>query len=233
MVRLKIMSRILITGQRGFIGSRLLKRLPEAYTADGDIKTAMLPDVDVIYHLAAHAHVPSSWERPLDYMDNLLTVVRLVRDFPRAKIIFASTCAINDPSGSPYGFSKWAATEYLKRFHKNWVITMFPNVFGNSDRSVVDIFRRKPELTIYGDGLNTRDYVHVDDIVEALVLAKDWDVGQYELGSGIGVSTLELAQATGKPFKHADAVPEQKDGVIRNTTPNWKPTINVLEYVKS
>lgn len=224
--------KILISGHRGFIGSRLLKKLPEAYTVEGDVKSVPIPDVDVIYHLAAHAHVPSSWERPLDYMDNLLTVVRLVRDFPRAKIIFASTCAINDPSGSPYGFSKWAATEYLKRFHKNWVITMFPNVFGDSDRSVVDIFKRKDTLTVFGDGLNTRDYVHVDDIIDALVKAKDWECGEYELGSQIPVSTLDLAKATGKPYMHAPAVPEQKDGLIRNTTPNWKHTIDVLEYVK-
>lgn len=225
--------RILITGHKGYIGSRLLKHIPDAEVLEGSIVNAVLPDVDVIYHLAAYASVPESWNRPVDYMENLRTTVKLVHAYPNAKIIYASTCSTKDPSGSPYGFSKWAAAEYLKRFHKNWVITMFPNVFGDSPRSVVDIFRTRNELKINGDGTNVRDYVHVDDIVEGLVQAKDWPHGEYELGSEVPVSILELAQATGKPYFHGPEVPEQKDGVIKNTTPNWYPTIDVIEYVKT
>jgi len=227
------MQKIVITGHRGYIGSRLLKRFPDAMTLDGDIMHAALPDADVIYHLAAYASVPESWNRPVDYMENLRTTVRLVHAYPNAKIIMASTCSIKDPSASPYGFSKWVAHEYLTRYHKNYVTTMFPNVFGDSPRSVVDIFRKREYLTINGDGSNVRDYVHVDDIVEALVKAKDWKTGEYELGSGKSVSTLQLAVASGKAYQFAPPVPEQKDGVIRNTTPDWSPTIDVLEYVKT
>lgn len=225
----------LLTGGRGYIGSRLSKRLPEAKVVDyndGNLVNAPLPDATVIYHLAAHASVPESWNRPVSYMDNLRTTVRLVHEYPNAKIIMASTCSTKDPSASPYGFSKWVAEEYLKRFHKNYVVTVFPNVFGESPRSVVDIFKNSDRLKVYGDGLNVRDYVHVDDIVEALVQAKEWDTGVYELGSEQAVTTLDLAKATGKPYDHLPAVPEQKDGVIRNTTPSWKPTIDVFEYVK-
>ena len=224
--------KILLTGHKGYIGSRLLKKLPESMILAGDINSAVLPDADVVYHLAAYASVPESWNRPVDYMENLRTTVRLTHAYPNAKIILASTCSTKDPSASPYGFSKWVAEEYLKRFHKNYVITTFPNVFGDSPRSVVDIFRKRDTLKINGDGLNTRDYVHVDDIVEALLLAKDWKSGEYELGSGKAINLVQLAEATGKPYEYAPAVPEQKDGVIRNTTPNWQPTIDVLEYVK-
>lgn len=229
---------ILITGSKGYIGSRLLKRLDAVGSDynDGNLVSCPLPDAKVIYHLAAHASVYESWNRPVDYMDNLRTVVRLVKDFPNAKIVYASTCSTKDPSSSPYGFSKWAGAEYLKRFHKNYVITMFPNVFGDSPRSFVDRLRNLKEgewATINGDGSNVRDYVHVDDIVEALVKAKDWKSGEYELGSGKSVSTLALAVASGKAFHTGPAVQEQIDGVIRNTTPDWEPTIDVLEYVKT
>ena len=224
--------RILITGHKGYVGSRLLKRLPDAMTLTGDIASAVLPDADVVYHLAAYASVPESWNRPVDYMENLRTTVRLVHAYPNAKIIHAATCAAENPEASPYAFSKRAAADYLKQYHKNWVNLVFPNIFGESPRSVVDLFRKAKEPVIWGDGLQIRDYVHVDDIVEALVKAKDWDSGEYSLGSGKGITVLELAEATGKPFSHVDGVKEQREAIIPNTSPNWRPSIDVIEYVR-
>lgn len=225
--------RILITGHKGYIGSRLLKRFPEAVTLTGDIMSAVLPDADIVYHLAAYASVPESWNRPVDYMENLRTTVRLTHAYPNAKIILASSCVNMNPESSPYAFSKRVAADYLKTYHQNWVNLIFPNIFGDSPRSVVDIFRKKPELTIFGDGTHVRDYVHVNDIVEALVKAKDWPKGEYSLGSEKGVTTLELAQATGKPYSFGPEMREQDEAVIPNTSPSWSPTIDVLEYVKT
>lgn len=223
--------KILITGHKGYVGSRLLKRFPEAMVLNGDIMSATLPDADIVYHLAAYASVFESWNRPVDYLENLRTTVRLTHAYPNAKIIHAGTCAAENPEASPYAFSKRAAADYLKMYHKNWTNLIFPNIYGDSPRSVVDIFKRKDELTIWGDGLQVRDYVHVDDIVEALVRAKDWESGEYSLGSGKGTTVLELAQATGKPINYADAVKEQREAIIPNTTPDWKPTVDVLEYI--
>lgn len=225
--------RILITGAKGYVGSRLLRKV-NAFAMDlndGNLVNAPLPDVDVVYHLAAHASVPESWNRPVDYMDNLRTTVRLVHAYPNAKIILASSCVNENPESSPYAFSKRAAADYLKLYHKNWVNLIFPNIFGDSPRSVVDIFRKAEELTIYGDGEQIRDYVHVDDIVEALVKAKDWDSGEYSLGSGVKTTLLEVATATGKPIKFLEARKEQREAVVPNTTPDWKPTIDVLDFV--
>lgn len=225
--------RIAITGHKGNIGSKLalcFDTFEGIDTKDGkDLLTCELPEeVDVIYHLAAHAPVPFSWEDPVRTMENLTSVVRLVHHYPNAKIIFASTGATEHPESSPYAFSKWCASEYLKQYHKNAVILYFPNIFG-LPRSVVDIFKGKDEVTIYGDGTQIRDYVHVDDIVSGLFKAKDWDAGAYYMGSGIGTSLLQLAE--GKQVHFKEARKEQKESVLPNTTPNWKPTINVIDYI--
>lgn len=223
---------MLITGFKGNIGSRLYKFFPDAVgidTKDGkDLLTCELPsNVDVVYHLAAHAPVEDSWKDPVRTVQNLATTVRLVHQYPDAKIIFASTGASLDPA-SPYGFSKWACNEYLKRFHKNAVILYFSNIFG-IPRSVVDIFKGKDEVVIYGDGLQTRDYVHVDDIVKGLVKAKDWGAGEYMMGSTIETNLLELAEGKTVIFKPARK--EARESVLPNTTPNWSPQVNVLEYI--
>lgn len=225
--------KIVITGHKGYIGSRLLKRFPDAMVLQGDILSATLPDADVVYHLAAYASVPESWNRPVDYMENLRTTVRLTHAYPNAKIILASSCVNVNPESSPYAFSKRVAADYLKLYHGNWTNLIFPNIFGESPRSVVDIFRKNKELKVYGDGLQVRDYVHVDDIVEALVRAKDWENGEYSLGSGKSTTVLEIAEATGKPITHVEAVKEQREAVTPNTTPDWSPTIDVLQYVKT
>jgi UDP-glucose 4-epimerase len=223
---------LLITGYKGQIGSRLSKLFDKFIgidTKEGkNLLTCELPEeIDTIYHLAAHAPVEFSWQDPVRTVENLTNTVRLVHHYPEAKIIFASSGAAIDPA-SPYGFSKWACSEYLKKFHKNAVILYFPNIFG-LPRSVVDIFKGKEEVVIYGDGLQTRDYVHVDDIVKGLYKAKDWEPGEYFMGSTVATSLIDLAE--GKKVKFKPPRKEAKESVLPNTTPNWKPIINVTDYI--
>ena len=228
---------ILITGHLGFIGTKLFSRLGEL-SLGVDIKngynllTCKLPqefDLECIYHLAAQSSVESSWHDPLHDLDNIRLTARLVHAYPSTKIIYANSCAAIDRT-SPYGFSKWASGEYLKTFHKNYVNCIFPNIYGEGSRSVVDIFKGQESVTIFGDGTHTRDYVHVDDIVEGLLKAQNWPVGDYYMGSGISTTVNELA--VGKAVIYA---PERKEAIevlVPNTTPNWQPKVNVFEYLK-
>lgn len=232
----------LILGHKGFVGSRLLKKLPDALVIDSkegvNLLNCQLPEgVDTIFHLAAHKSVEESWESPLLYTENLLITQRLVHEYPDAKIIHASSCAGDWPVASPYGFMKFAASKYLESFHDNYVDLIFPNIFGGNQKqnSVVDIFKRAPRL-IVDDPRIVRDYVHVDDIVEGLLKAQNWPTGRYSLGSGVGVSTLDLAKATGKPFEIGtprSGGKEPAESIVPNTTPDWIPTKNVYDYLKT
>lgn len=223
---------ILITGQQGFIGRKLAAKLPDAFGIDlqdgQNLLTADLPkNVDTIYHLAAQSSVEGSWHDPVHDSMNLAMTVRLAHAYPEAKIVFAQSAASVNPA-SPYGFSKWVSGEYLKKFHKNSVICVFPNVYGGT-KSVVDIFKDKDEVVVFGDGMQVRDYVHVDDIVEGLLQAQNWPVGEYFMGSMQGTTVLELACE--KRIVFAPARKEARESVLPNTTPNWKPSIEVLDYL--
>ena len=126
---------ILVTGHQGMIGSRLFQRLDRPIGIDVKMGlnalTCDLPsEVDTIYHLAAQTSVEASWSDPVHDMDNLRITARLVKAYPNSKIIYANSGAALEPASSPYGFSKWACAEYLKHFHKNYVICVFPNVYG-------------------------------------------------------------------------------------------------------
>ena len=229
---------ILITGDLGFIGSRLVPKIKGGaggidLRAGRNLLTCKLPnpaDVHTVYHLAAQSSVEPSWQDPLHDLDNIRITARLVHAFPHAKIIYANSSAATEKPQSPYGFSKKASGEYIKLFHNNYVICTLPNVYGEEGgKSVVDIFKERDHVTIFGDGLQVRDYVHVDDIVEAFVKAKDWPKGEYTLGSGKGTTVLELAK--GKNIRFETARKEEREVILPNTTPDWKPEIDVIEYI--
>jgi UDP-glucose 4-epimerase len=224
--------KILLTGSDGFIGSRLKKKFPDAICIDkksgNDLMVCPLPQADIIYHLAAQAFVEPSWQHPVFTLFNLQMTARLAHTYPNAKIIYANTSA--SKNSSPYGFSKKSSSEYLKAFHSNVVDLILPNVYGEGSGRVVDIFKGQDEVTIYGDGKQVRDYVYVDDIVDALVKAKDWEAGEYSLGSNKGTTLLQLAK--GKKITFESARKEDREVIVPNTTPNWKPKIKVLDYIK-
>lgn len=224
---------ILVTGHMGYIGSLLWEKTGDIgidLLAGENLLKCQLPDgVDVIYHLAAQSFVEKSWEDPILDEKNIAMTVRLLYKYPTAKFIYANSAAAKEPIMSPYGLSKKVSADYIKLLSENYVICTFPNIYGRNEKSVVDIFKNSSEVNIYGDGTQTRDYVHVDDIVEGLLKARFWLPGEYEMGSGIQTSVLDLAE--GKSVTFLPPRREAKESVLRNDTPNWKALTRVKDYL--
>jgi UDP-glucose 4-epimerase len=188
-----------------------------------DIRDGLeLDGVDVVFHLAAQADVQTSVKRPaFDATVNVVGTVEVVEAARRAdaKVIFSSTGGaiygeVAEPAGedaerrplSPYGIAKLCAEEYLSGWNRihgsRHVALRFANVFGprqspSLEGGVVSIFldrfARGEPTTIYGDGRQERDFVYVDDVVEALLAAAASErVGVYNVGTGAATSVLDL-----------------------------------------
>jgi UDP-glucose 4-epimerase len=234
---------ILITGHMGFIGGYLVKRMNETYwrgidlKAQEDILYCTLPDADVVIHLAAEPGVIASMEDPYkNAMTNIMGTIRLAKRYPDTKFIFASSGGtIQETIISPYGLSKKTCEEYIKMLCNNYVILRFPNVYGKGSRSVVDKFIQEPgEVTIFGDGSASRTYGYVDDIVEAIIMAINWDVGTYKLGDTRNYTVQQIADAVGKPIRYAPPRPGELDySFLPNVTPGWKQTHDLMNYIKT
>jgi UDP-glucose 4-epimerase len=232
-----------LTGYKGYIGSHLMKLLPEDTIGidlkDGnDICSCELPDADVVIHLAAIAGVTQSVIDPVETIrTNILGTVRLWQKYKDKKFIFASTGGAiqGNLMPSPYGLSKYCAEMFIKLLFPNYVILRFANVYGKEgSRSVIDAFlKAKESVTIYGDGTETRTYIHIDDLTRGIMAAIDWPKGEYHFGSDQNYTLQELADAVGKTINYEPQRPgELKHSSLKNTTPDWSPTINALDYIK-
>jgi UDP-glucose 4-epimerase len=175
-------------------------------------------DAEVCFHLAAQADVPTSVARPdYDAHVNVVGTVRVLAAAGDASVVFSSTGGAiygecerpareDDPLRplSPYGIAKLCGEEYLAGWNRmhgtSHTALRFANVYGprqeaSLEGGVVAIFLNAmaagAETRIYGDGQQTRDFVHVDDIVRALLAAVGRG-GAFNAGSGVETSVLEL-----------------------------------------
>lgn len=153
--------------------------------------------IDAVAHLAAHAGVIPSVEDPFfDFETNALGTLNLLHAAMNNKVdrfVFASS---NAPVGnqapplsegkapkplSPYGASKLSCEGYCSAFYGSYglrtVILRFSNVYGSyclHKESVIAKFIKdgilNASLTIYGDGEQSRDFIHVDDLCQAIHL---------------------------------------------------------------
>lgn len=183
-------------------------------------------NIDVVFHEAAIASVPKSVSHPMLVHDvNVNMTLQLLNYCVKAgvkRFIFASSAAVYGMlesraiedmvcrPNSPYGAGKLAVENYLHAYRHTYgletVMLRYFNVYGSRQRysdysGVITVFINKlmegERLTIFGDGLQVRDFVHVEDIVQANMLAMESTnaVGEmFNVASGKETSILELAR---------------------------------------
>jgi UDP-glucose 4-epimerase len=171
---------------------------------DYDVCHTCCDGVDVIVHLAANTGVAPSVENPrYDMEANVIgtfNMIEAARKNNVKKFIFASSGAtigeveppiheekVQKPV-SPYGVSKLAGEAYCSAYFRTFgiktVSLRFGNVYGplsKNKSSVVAKFLKQAfageALEIYGDGSQTRDFIYIDDLIQAIVLSVKSDVG--------------------------------------------------------
>lgn len=233
-----------------------VRDISKAKFVKGDIldlkKLCSLDKADLIYHLAAQVVVPYSMENPLeDFETNAKGTLRVLEKARKddAKLVFASSAAVyGNPTLFPtpeeygfhpfscYGLSKVVGEEYCDMYVNQYgldiTITRFANVYGLRCHGVIHDFLDKlaanpNKLEIIGTGLQSRDFVHISDVVEALVTVGSDDSTNgkvYNLGFGKTIKIIDLAKMM------LQILNLKNKTVVTTTGVSWQGDINTIWF---
>ena len=225
-------------------------------------------DVDCIFHMAADISVQYSIESPFESYSNninsLFNVLEFAKRYNISKVVFSSSASVygvtdkvcvetdtTDPLNA-YALSKLNGEQIMKMYHDlydiNTVSLRYFNVYGPRQSNtgqyapVVGIFQKQKEsngaLTIVGDGEQTRDFVHVFDVVSANMLVADKDVnGVYNVGTGVEYSVNQIADMISDnqvyiPARVGEARRSVAD-ISKIKSIGWRPNVKLEEWIGS
>jgi len=214
----------------------------------GTVESAVR-SVDAVVHLAALIDVAESVEKPDLYFDvNVRGTYNVVKASRSAgTFVFASSSAVyGEPirvpipedhplmPKSPYAASKVSGEAFVQAFANQYgfrpVILRLFNVYGPKQSRayagvIIEFIRRvsrgEPPV-IFGDGEQTRDFIHVSDVVEAIMLSfrNEEARGVFNIGSGEGITINHLASLILKLMGRENLKPiyaQSRPGDIRNS----------------
>jgi len=224
---------------------------------------------DAVFHLAAPTSVQESLENPDKYKDGCYQMTINIVDWAEIHNVkyftFASTAAVYGPTEiiptkeddelnpiSPYAEYKLFSEQYLKTVSSDKLqitVTRFFNVFGEEQPNsgsyapAVAIFLKQftdgEPITVTGDGEQTRDYIYVRDLVDALMMTiepQPYEYNIYNVGSGNEIKIIDIAKTFNHEIKFIDARKEPKRSLSNiekiEEEYGWEPKTNVIDWLK-
>ena len=244
-----------------FTGSKL-NHVPNVTYIEGssaDIANLVAFTPNMVYHLGEYSRVEQSFDdikKVWRYnKDGIFAVLQFVRK-AGCKILYAgSSTKFGDGclgrSASPYAWTKATNTElvmnYGNWFNVPYAITYFYNVYGEREiqtgkyATLIAIFKEKmknkEKLTIVSPGTQKRNFTHIDDIIDGLVLVGENGYGdEFGIGSSEAFTVLEVAELFGGEIQ---MLPERKGNrmtadVVTDKTKalGWSPKRKLADYIE-
>ncbi|MDQ2933205.1 MAG: NAD-dependent epimerase/dehydratase family protein [bacterium] len=236
---------------------------------DVDILQKETENITGIFHCAAKISVPESFQLQDEYFKTNVSGTKNIvetAEQKNCKIVFSSSAAVYGESSvkvsedavlnpmSPYAENKKDGEVLLRNSKIPHVALRYFNVFGPGQSKqyagVITFFinsaLKNEDLVIHGDGKQVRDFIYIDDIVQANVTAMNYGNSEFEvfnIGTGVEKTILELAEIiielTGSKSKIIYGEPRQGDIVysqadISKVTKKlgWKSTVSLRDGLK-
>ncbi len=229
-----------------------------------DIMFNNLKNVDVIFHLAAQAGVRGSWGDDFHYytlhtFEAAQKILEVARKLNLKQFVFASSSSVygNHPElpmqedtvkelwpVSPYGVTKLASEKLCKIYHESYglpiAVLRYFTVYGPRQRpdmafmKFINLILNDREITIYGDGNQTRDFTYISDAVDATLAAANAKISfeNINIGGGSRITVNEvlhiLEKIVGKQAKVKFV--ERQQGDVLHTYADITKAKRLLNY---
>lgn len=224
----------------------------------GDIQNIydLATNFDVVFHMAAIGRIQPSFDNPEDYINTNFNgtyeVVKFCTENNIPLIYAGSSSKHSGRYKNPYTFSKDIGEDIIKLYQTHFglkaSIARFYNVYGPYQLLEGDYttligrwltnIEKGIRCEIYGDGEQRRDFTHVDDIVEALVLIMQKNAygHEFELGRGQNISLNEIVEMLNINVIYKEGKPGEARNTLCESTLakevlGWDPKINLNEYL--
>ena len=236
------------------------------------LKMVEYPEVDYVFHDAAQAGVRASWGKSFEiYTRNNIEITQKLLEFYKTsnikKFVYASSSSVYGDAElpmkensllnpvSPYGVTKLAAEHLCYLYWKNYSVPTISlryfTVYGPRQRPDMAIHKfvrailNDEEITVFGDGTQTRDFTYIADVVAANILAAVSDIAGevFNIGGGSRISVNELTkrieEITGRNAKVKYT--EMQKGDVRDTLAdvskvnemlNWEPKVDIYHVLR-
>jgi len=233
----------------------------------------LMENIDGVFHQAAMASVQDSFRIPEKFHDvnvnGTENIFKIAKEFG-IKVVYASSSSVYGDTSilpttesdekrpiNPYAKTKLEKDKLAEQYAKNGLKVIglrYFNVFGPRQSKeyagVIKLFLERiqqdlPPL-VNGDGLQIRDFVYVDDVVNANILSMESDIDFefFNIGTGTTISILDLANIIIKfsglkikpiyrPALPGDVRATQADITKVKTMLKWKPTTSIQDWLKS
>jgi UDP-glucose 4-epimerase len=245
-----------------FTGSRD-NHVPNVTYIEGstaDISTLVTFTPDMVYHLGEYSRVEQSFDdikKVWQYnKDGIFAVLEFVRK-AGCKILYAgSSTKFGDGglgrSASPYAWTKATNTELVKNygawFDVPYAITYFYNVYGDREiqtgkyATLIALFKEKMKndkpLTIVSPGTQKRNFTHIEDIIDGLVLVGEQGYGdEFGIGAQDSYTIKEIAEMFGGNIQ---ILPKRKGNrmtadvmTAKTKALGWNPTRDISKYIEN
>ena len=240
---------------------------------DFEVLRSLMENVDGVFHQAAMASVQDSFRIPEKFHDvnvnGTENIFKIAKEFG-IKVVYASSSSVYGDTSilpttesdekrpiNPYAKTKFEKDKLAEQYAKNGLKVIglrYFNVFGPRQSKeyagVIKLFLDRiqqglPPL-VNGDGLQIRDFVYVDDAVNANILSMESDIDFefFNIGTGTTISILDLANMIIKfsglkikpihrPALSGDVRATQADITKVKTMLKWRPTISIQDWLKS
>ena len=230
----------------------------------------LLEGVDTVFHLAATPQVQYSIENPTDNnnLHSLINMLNVSKKSGVKRFIFSSSSSVygnpkytpideNHPINplSPYALHKLVGEQYCKLYSDIYgldtVCLRYFNVYGDrmsntgAYRSVISIFKEQQNqnqpLNIVNDGEQKRDFIHVDDVIQANLLCAthtNYFKGEiYNVGTGEPYTVNQIADMFGGEKSYGEKRIEPGSSIAENSKIrlelDWETNNNVKNFIKN